>query len=58
VPFQIEADFIHKIGTVVEETDESLLWLELLEDAGIVQVSWLHRLNQRETNWFGYFKHR
>ena len=30
-----EADFIHKIGTVVEEADESLLWLELLEEAGL-----------------------
>lgn len=30
-----EADFIHKAGTVLEETDESLLWLELLQDAGI-----------------------
>ncbi len=29
------ADFIHKLGTVVEETDESLLWLELLEEAGL-----------------------
>ena len=29
------ADFIHKLGTVVEETDESLLWIELLEEAGI-----------------------
>ena len=30
-----EADFIHKVGTVVEEVDESLLWLELLEEAGL-----------------------
>src|SRR5690349_14681722 len=30
-----EADFIQKIGTVVEEADESLLWLELLEEAGL-----------------------
>src|SRR6266478_1381467 len=30
-----EADFIYKLGTVVEEADESLLWLELLEDAEI-----------------------
>ena len=30
-----EADFIHKLGTVVEETNESLLWLELLEEAAI-----------------------
>src|SRR6266498_1964477 len=29
------ADFISKMGTVVEESDESLLWLELLEDAEI-----------------------
>ena len=34
-----EADFIHKVGTVVEETDESLLWLELLQDAGICPVA-------------------
>ncbi len=30
-----EADFISKVGTVVEETDESLFWLELLEEAGV-----------------------
>ena len=30
------ADFIHKLGTVVEEVDETLLWLELLEGAGLV----------------------
>ena len=30
-----DADFIHKLATVVEETDETLLWLELLEEAGI-----------------------
>jgi four helix bundle protein len=32
------ADFIHKMGTVVEEIDETLLWLELLEDAGVCAV--------------------
>src|SRR6266581_9297595 len=30
-----QADFISKMGTVVEEADETLLWLEILEDAGI-----------------------
>ena len=30
------ADFISKLGTTVEETDETLLWLELLEESGIV----------------------
>ena len=29
------ADFISKMGTVVEETDETLLWLELLEEAEV-----------------------
>jgi len=30
------ADFIHKLGIVEEEADESAYWLELLVDAGIV----------------------
>ncbi len=30
-----DADFISKLKTVVEETDESMLWLELFEDADI-----------------------
>jgi four helix bundle protein len=34
-----DADFIHKLGTVVEETDESLLWLELLEQADICSTA-------------------
>jgi len=29
------ADFISKLGIVLEEADESLFWLELLVDAGI-----------------------
>jgi len=32
-----QSDFISKIGTVVEETDETLLWLELLTEAGLVK---------------------
>jgi four helix bundle protein len=31
-----QADFISKMGTVVEEADESLLWLELFEDAELI----------------------
>jgi four helix bundle protein len=30
-----QADFISKIGTVVEETDETALWLELLAEADV-----------------------
>ena len=31
------ADFISKMGTVEEEADESLYWLEMLVDAGLVK---------------------
>jgi four helix bundle protein len=31
------ADFISKLGIVLEEADESLFWLELLVDAGLLQ---------------------
>lgn len=31
------AEFVAKIGVVVEETDETVFWLELLADAGIVR---------------------
>ena len=39
-----QADFISKMGTVVEESDESLLWLELFEDAGLVSPEKLKTL--------------
>src|SRR5216684_3763110 len=32
-----KAEFIAKIGVVVEEADETVFWLELLVQAGIVQ---------------------
>jgi four helix bundle protein len=31
-----KAEFVSKIGIVVEEADESILWLELLADAAII----------------------
>ena len=31
------ADFIHKMGTVEEESDESLFWMELLTEARLVK---------------------
>jgi len=30
-----QADFISKMGTVVEEADETLLWIELFEEAEV-----------------------
>jgi four helix bundle protein len=42
------ADFVSKLGTTVEETDETLLWLERLEGAGIIPASKLEAL-EKET---------
>lgn len=38
------ADFISKLGTVVEETDETSLWLELFEEAEILPAENLRPL--------------
>jgi four helix bundle protein len=39
-----QAEFISKIGTVEEESDETVLWLELLSEAGIVPAKKLSAL--------------
>jgi len=36
VPSSIKGEFVAKIGVVVEEADEAVLWLELLEESGII----------------------
>jgi four helix bundle protein len=41
-----QADFISKMGTVVEESDESLLWLELFEEAELISGEKLKALKQ------------
>jgi four helix bundle protein len=38
------AEFIAKLGTVLEEADESLFWLELMVDAEVVTKSRVERL--------------
>jgi four helix bundle protein len=40
------ADFISKLGTVEEETDESIYWMELLIEAEIVESVKLEALMQ------------
>ena len=40
------ADFVSKLGTVVEEADETLFWLELFEDAELVPAAGLKPLKQ------------
>jgi four helix bundle protein len=43
------ADFVSKLGIVLEEADESLFWLELLPDSGVVQSDQIRTL-LREAN--------
>ncbi len=40
------AEFTSKINIVLEETDETQFWLEMLEEAGIVPASRLVQLHQ------------
>ena len=39
-----KAEFVSKLGVVVEEADETVFWLELLGDSGIVRASRLREL--------------
>ena len=39
-------DFISKMGTVVEEADETQLWLELLAESDLVKISFIKDLLQ------------
>ncbi len=41
-----KADWIDKIGRILEETDESLLWLELTEEAGLLPARRISALKQ------------
>jgi four helix bundle protein len=38
------AEFISKMGVVIEEADETVFWLELLVDGGIITKSRLENL--------------
>ena len=41
-----KADFISKMGTVEEETDESMYWMELIIDAGLMKEELISALYQ------------
>ena len=45
------ADFISKIGIVVEEADESVFWLELMVETGIVPVQRISALVGEANEW-------
>ena len=40
------ADFISKMGTVEEETDETLFWLELLQESELISAAKLTAIKQ------------
>jgi four helix bundle protein len=40
-----KAEFIAKLGVVVEEADETVFWLEMLADSGIVKSTKLENLS-------------
>ena len=50
-----KTEFIAKIGIVVEEIDESVLWLELLVDTNIVAQSRLEGLLKEATELLAIF---
>jgi four helix bundle protein len=50
-----KAEFIAKIGVVVEEADETVFWLEMLADSGIVRPEKLERLLAEATELVAIF---
>ncbi|MFH0988644.1 MAG: four helix bundle protein [bacterium] len=49
------ADFISKICIVEEETDETMYWLELLKESGIVGNDLFHRLHREASELLAIF---
>jgi four helix bundle protein len=50
-----KAEFIAKIGVVVEEADETVFWLEMLADSGIVRAEKLESLLAEATQLVAIF---
>lgn len=45
-----DKDFISKMETVIEEADETLFWLEMIEDSGVLNEDFGLRNLKIETN--------
>lgn len=50
-----KAEFIAKIGVVLEEADETVFWLEMLSDSGIVRPAKLRDLLSEATQLVAIF---
>jgi hypothetical protein len=46
----LKAEFVAKIGIVVEEADETIFWLECLMESGIVKPDLLRDLQLKPTS--------
>ncbi len=53
-----KAEFISKINVVVDEADETVLWLELLSDTGVVPQDRLARCSKKRMNCWRFVPHR
>jgi four helix bundle protein len=50
-----KAEFVARIGVVVEEIDETVFWLELLVETGIVAQSRMESLQKEATELLAIF---
>lgn len=50
-----KAEFVAKIGIVIEETDETVFWLEMLVESGIVSPTKLQNLLAEATQLVAIF---
>jgi len=50
-----QAEFIAKLGIVVEESDETVFWLEMLGDSGMVPTRKLTDLNNEANQLLSIF---
>jgi four helix bundle protein len=47
-----KAEFVAKLGIVLEEADETVFWLEMLVDSEIVRKEKMVSCSAKLTNWF------
>ncbi|MEP7324288.1 MAG: four helix bundle protein, partial [Saprospiraceae bacterium] len=50
-----KADFINKLKIVEEECDETIFWLEVIEEAGILTIDRLKNLKSESMELFAIF---
>lgn len=50
-----ETEFIAKLGIVVEESDETVFWLEMLSESGLVSIAKLKDLNSEANQLLSIF---